>query len=99
MVQPGDQQFVEALAKAILDATATNPAWLAYIPAISAMIAAVSASVSVWLTIKLAKEARGYQIKLAMEARGHQYLPIIVFYRRSGGICTLKTSVKVPPAA
>ena len=70
MPLPTDQQLVSQLADAIRKAASAPPSWLSYIPAVSAAIAALSASVSVWVTRSLAREARGNKL-----------LPVMVFYR------------------
>jgi hypothetical protein len=69
-MQPTDQQLVSQLADAIRQAAQARPNWLTYVPVVSAAIAVVSAMISVWLTVKLAREARGNKL-----------LPIMVFYR------------------
>jgi hypothetical protein len=76
---PADQQFVTQLADAIRQAATAQPSWLSYVPAISAVIATVSAAVSLWLTRSLAREARGFKL-----------LPMIIFYRRAERVWTLK---------
>ena len=70
MQSPTDTQLVRELADAIRNAASGQPTWLSYVPVISAVIAAVSAAVSVWLTRSLAREARGNKL-----------LPMMVFYR------------------
>jgi hypothetical protein len=70
MPLPTDQQLVAQLAEAIRKAAETHTSWLSYVPVVSAAIAAISAMISVRLTIKLAREARGNKL-----------LPIMVFYR------------------
>jgi hypothetical protein len=73
MPLPTDQQLVAQLAEAIRKAAETHTDWLSYVPVVSAVIAAISATISVGLTIKLAREARGNKL-----------LPIMVFYREAG---------------
>src|ERR1035438_10015965 len=67
---PTDQQLVAQFAEAIRRAAETHANWLSYVPVVSAAIAAISAMISVRMTIKLAREARGNIL-----------LPIMVFYR------------------
>jgi hypothetical protein len=76
-----DQQLISHLAETFQQAVAP-PNWLPYVPAVSAASAAVAAFlslISIWLNNHLARGARGYKL-----------LPIIVFYRRSELIWTLK---------
>ena len=70
MPLPTDQQLVAQLADAIRKAAETRTSWLSYVPVVSAAIAAISATISVWLTRRLAREARGNKL-----------LPVMVFYR------------------
>jgi hypothetical protein len=70
MPLPTDQQLVAQLTDAIRKAAETHTSWLSYVPVVSAAIAAISATISVWLTRKLARESRGNNL-----------LPMMVFYR------------------
>ena len=79
MLQPNDQQLIAELTKAIRDAVSVKPNWLTYIPVVSAAISVASVAVSLWLTRSLASETRGFKL-----------LPMIVFYRRTERIWTLK---------
>jgi len=69
-MQPADQQLVNQLADAIRNAATAKETWLAYVPAVSAAIAALLSLLSIWLTSRLAREARGNKL-----------LPTMVFYR------------------
>ena len=84
-MQSKDQQLIEHLAAAIHQ-SAQAQGWTAYIPAVSTMIAAISALLSILFFIRSQKNTR----VLATESRGWNLLPVIVFYRRPDGVWTLK---------
>ena len=85
-MQPVTDQDVKNLADAIQSAASHRPSFLDYVPVVSAMIAALSAgiaAVTAFVSIRMTRS-------LAREARGNKLLPIIIFYRRAGGVWTLK---------
>jgi hypothetical protein len=79
MYAPTDQQLVSQLADAIRKAAEGHTSWLSYVPVVSAAVAYVSATISLWMMRSLAREARGNKL-----------LPVMVFYRGPELVWTLK---------